>query len=162
MRSWGVQGRSWGGPGARGVPSGAPGLDFRLPRAPFWVPFWSNFWYVLQYFFEAISGLFFDAVLVAFGCHFGVVLQTFWRPNFDTKGVKFSGASPERTWMPPGSKSLIFIGGLFKIDGRPFHVGVAPGAVLVPKMEPKWKSKSAKKQALTHLGNLSEFRPEKC
>ena len=78
MRSWGVQGRSWGGPGARGVPSGAPGLDFGPPRAPFWVTFWSNFWSVLLYFFAAISGSFFDAVLVPFGSHFGVVLERFW------------------------------------------------------------------------------------
>ena len=128
---------------------GSAGARFRTPRAPFWVPFWSNFWYVLQYFFEAISGSFFDAVLVPFGSHFGVVLQTFWCQNFDTKSVTFSRASPERTWEPPatitGSKSLIFIGELFKIKGRPFRVGVAPGAVLVPKMEPKWRSKSVKK-----------------
>ena len=82
MRSWGVQGRSWGGPGARGVPSGAPGLDFGPPRAPFWVTFWSNFWCVLQYFFEAISGSVFDAVLVPFGSHFWVVLETFLVTKF--------------------------------------------------------------------------------
>ena len=57
------------------------------------------------------------------------------------KSGTFSRTSPERTWEPSatttGSKSWIFLGGLFKIEGRSFSVGVPPGAVLEAKMEPK-------------------------
>ena len=77
MRSWEVQGRSWAVPGAQGVPLGAPGLDFGAPWAPFWIPFWNHFWYVLSYFFGAISGSFFHAVLAVLGNHFGVILEAF-------------------------------------------------------------------------------------
>ena len=44
-----------------------------------------------------------------------------------------------------GSKKWIFIGVLFKIEGRPFRVGVLMGAVLKVKMEPKWIPNFAKK-----------------
>ena len=44
-----------------------------------------------------------------------------------------------------GSKKWIFIAVLFKIEGRPFRVGVLTGAVLEAKMEPTWTPKSDKK-----------------
>ena len=88
------QGRSRGGPGARGVPLGAPGLDFGSPRASFSVPFWSNFGHVFLYFFGAISASFFYAILELFGCHFGVILDTFWRRNCSMKSVTFQRTSP--------------------------------------------------------------------
>ena len=34
---------------------------------------------------------------------------------------------------------MIFIGGLFKIEGRPFRAGAPPGSILGAKMEPKWR-----------------------
>ena len=89
MRSRGAQGRSQGGPRARGVPSGAPGLDFGVPRTPFWVPFWSNFGYAFLYFFGTISASFFDVVLSSFGDHFGIIFETFWYPNSFMKSVTF-------------------------------------------------------------------------
>ena len=34
---------------------------------------------------------------------------------------------------------MIFIGELFKIEGRPFRAGAPPGSILGAKMEPKWR-----------------------
>ena len=61
--------------------------------------------------------------------------------------LRFRGRPREPPATPTGSKSLIFIGGLFKIEGRPFRVGVLTGVVLEAKMPPKW---------------VSEFRYKKC
>ena len=55
----------------------------------------------------------------------------------------------------------MFIEGLFKIDGRPFRVGVLTGAVVETKMEPKWTYKYTKQLLRTHLENLSENLPQK-
>ena len=40
---------------------------------------------------------------------------------------------------PPRRKTMIFIGGLFKIEGRPFRARASPGSILGGKMEQKWR-----------------------
>ena len=148
MRSWEVQGRSWAVPGAQGVPLGAPGLDFGPPWAPFWAPFWSHFWYVLSYFFRSDFWIFFSCSFGCFRRPFWGHFEGVWWSNFDIKSVTFSRTSPERMWEPrvatTGSKSWIFIGGLFKIEGRPFRVGVPPGAAFEAKLVPEWRSELTK------------------
>ena len=44
----------------------------------------------------------------------------------------------------PGRLKKLVIGGLFKIEGRPFRVGVLTGMVLEAKIAPKWTSESVK------------------
>ena len=144
-----MAGRSQGGPGARGVPSGAPGLDFRSPRAPFQVQFLRIFGYVFVYFFGASSASLFDAVLAPSGARFGIILDPFSYQILSVKSATFSRTFLERMWEPPatttGSKSWIFIVLSFKIECRAFRVWERPGVVLEAKMEPKWRSKSTKK-----------------
>ena len=40
---------------------------------------------------------------------------------------------------PPRRKTMIFIGALFKIEGRPFRAQAPPGSILGAKTEQKWK-----------------------
>ena len=51
-------------------------------------------------------------------------------------------------------------GGLFKIEGPPFRVGVPPGVVLEAKMEPEWTSKSMKILLKTYLEKRYENCPQ--
>ena len=63
-----MEGRSQGGPAARGVPSGAPGLDLGPPQAPFG--------YYSGRFFDAFSDISLEEVLHHFLMPFG----SFWGP----------------------------------------------------------------------------------
>ena len=45
---------------------------------------------------------------------------------------------------PPRRKAMIFIGGLFKIEGRPFRAQAPPGSIFGAKTEPKWKPGASK------------------
>ena len=76
--------------------------------------------------------------------------------------LRFRGRPREPPATATGSKSLIFIGVLFKIEGRPFRVGVSPGAVLGAKIEPKWTSESMQKLQKTHRENHPEYLPKSC
>ena len=82
-------------------------------------------------------------------------------PKFDYKKCYVLEGVPARE--PPASitesESWILIGGLFKIEGRPFRAGVPPGVILEAKMDPKWTSKSTQKCLKTHLKNRSEILP---
>ena len=123
----GVQGSSRGGPGARRVPSGAPGHDFGAPRAPIWVPFWSIFLHVFRYFFEAISASFFDAVLGPSGVHFGSILETFRYPNFLIESVAFQRTSPGAPSHPRKVKKLDFHWTVVQNRGSTFSCPSASG-----------------------------------
>ena len=45
---------------------------------------------------------------------------------------------------PPRRKTMICIGGLFKIEGRPFRAQAPPGSIFGAKTEPKWKPGASK------------------
>ena len=95
----------------------------------------------------------------------GTFLVSFWR-HFarqisSLEVLRFRARPVELPGTTTGSKKLIFIGLLLKIEGRPFRVGVLTGAVLEAKMELKWTPKSAKKLLKTNLENRSEIRPQK-
>ena len=126
MRSRWVQETSRGGPGARGVPSGPPGVDFGSLWAPFWVPFWSNSWYVFLYFFGAILASILDAVLTLFGDHSEVTLETLWCPKFRMKSVTFQRTSPGAPSYHYKVKKLDFCGRVVQNRGSTFsHRGVS-------------------------------------
>ena len=69
--------------------------------------------------------------------------------------LRFRGRPREPPGTPTGSKTLIFMGRLFKIEGRPFDVGMLSGLVFDAKMEPTLTSKSTNKCLKTHLESRS-------
>ena len=93
-----------------------------------------DFWYT-------VLAQFLHHFLVPFWPFLGPILVSFWK-HFGArislyKVLRFRARPREAPATATGSKSLIFIGVLFKIEGRPFRVGVSPGAVLDANMEPK-------------------------
>ena len=151
----GCQNEVPGGPGDVPGRSRHPGGALGSAGARFRTPLGTILGSILEPFLVCFVILFRSDFWIIFSCSFGCFRRPFWShfggvwcPNFDIKSVTFSRTSPERMWEPrvatTGSKSWIFIGGLFKIEGRPFRVGVPPGAVFEAKMVPEWRSESTK------------------
>ena len=108
MRPRRVQGSPRGGPGARGVPSAAPGLDFGPPRAPFWAPFGAIFLSVFATLFGAISESFFGAVLDSLEVQIWDILETIRCPILVRKTVPFQRAFPGAPGHRHSVKKLVF------------------------------------------------------
>ena len=104
MRSRGVQGWSQGGPGARGVPSGAPGLDFGPPPG-------AILGTILEQFWACFLILFFSNFCIILSCYFGAVWEPFWSNFGDILALKLqyekcyvSEDVPGSPWPPPQSQ----------------------------------------------------------
>ena len=143
--SRGGPGGSRGGPGEVPAPGGCPGGALRSAGHRFWAPPGGHF----GYHFGSIFGVFSYTFLIEFLYHFlmpfwtllGTILEPFWRrfrgQISSWKVLRFRARPVEPPGTTTGQKNWIFIGRLFKIEGRPFRVGVLTGAVLEAKMEPK-------------------------
>ncbi len=98
----------------------------------------------------------FGSSILSFWLHFGVILEAkiYQKSHRSSKAVL--GSILAAPGHAPRSKTWIFIGGLFKIEGRPFRARGPPRSILEAKMEPKRRPKPTRKAQKMHLESLSE------